>query len=127
MALKKTPRALIDVLDAEGKITGHELEVFVTYEAEGEKDEMARHFQARVERVPITAEEALEYRSDAEEIMTDSFKTAQEQIASLQDDKARLSNVEGENAVLLRKVSELESQLARANGTIAAVKSALAV
>lgn len=84
MALKETPRALILVLDSEGKVSNYELEVFVTYEAEGPDDPMARAFSPSVVRKELTPTEAATYIGESAGKQAAENRALHEQIVGLQ-------------------------------------------
>lgn len=86
MAVKKIARAFIDVLDSEGKITNHEVENHITYEAEGEDDPVAAHFIPSVKREEVTSEQMAELRKESDNSLTAENTKLHTQIAKLLDD-----------------------------------------
>ena len=104
--LKKTPRALISVLDSEGKITGYELEVHVTFEAMSkEEEEQARYFTTKVAREDLSDEEVRALLGNSEEVMAGAFKESQTQIAQLQSECAKIPGLESEIRSLLAQTT----------------------
>lgn len=85
MPIKKTPRAVIEILDAEGKVSGYEIENFYTFELEeGDDPVMAKTFTPRVIRDEATEEEVDALLGEASERMTDSLAALNAQIAEMQ-------------------------------------------
>jgi len=70
MAIKKTPRAIIEVLDSEGKVTGYEIENFYIYEAEGPDDPMVRVAKPQVVRDPASQAEVDALRGTSSDGLT---------------------------------------------------------
>lgn len=89
MPLVRTNRAIIEILDSEGKITGHEVERFYNWEGEG-----AEHFTTKIQRDEATPEEVEELRGAANARLT----------AQCQEDNARI-------ATLQNRITELEAQV----------------
>lgn len=133
MALVKKVRALIDVLDGEEKISGHELETWVTYEPEGQNDPLAGAVPARMVREPATQEDMAKFRKESDEKLTDSCKALSAQIADLQEQlRAKAAQMESglQAAGTLvqeaqKKQAEAESALAAINGRLLAAVKAL--
>lgn len=98
MPLVKTPRAYIDILDATGAITGHEIEVHRTFEGEG-----AEFFIPSVGREPVDAATIAALRGSAETSASAQIQAYGLQIQALRD----------ELAAALAKLSEAEAKVAR--------------
>lgn len=76
ITLEKTARAIIDVLDAEGKISGHEIEYHVVAAGEG-----AELIPPRVVREPATSEAVAVMRGQADATLTSAFSALNIQLA----------------------------------------------
>lgn len=126
MAIKKTPRALIAVFDAEGKITNWELEVFVTYEAEAPDDPMVAVFQPQVKRELISAEETASFLKQSNDGLLDENKRLHQQIAVMQEAAAAAGETtRAQLAVLTETVNRLTAQKTEAEAKLGAVRAAL--
>ena len=86
MPVVKTPRAIIEVLDSDGKITGYEIENIYTFSSNGtpEEDEMVKLFNAGPRRDEATEDEVAALRKQSAEGLTAGIKDAHDQIADLQ-------------------------------------------
>lgn len=110
MALIKTPRAVIDVLDATGAITGHEIEYFYTWEGEG-----AEFFTAKVGREEASLEQVEVYRKHSNDALTASFQALNVQLAQEREqaasDKAALAQAAAsEKAELLAEAARVAAK-----------------
>lgn len=85
MGVKKTTRAIIEVLDADGKVTGYEAENVYVYEAESENDPMVRIAQPKTVREEVSEAEVQAIRGASGDKLTDSLREHAQQIAALQD------------------------------------------
>jgi len=128
MAIKETPRAIIDVLDSEGNITGHEIEVFVTYEAEGPDDPMLKlGFQSKVERQEATPERVAELRKKSSDGLTDANNKLNAQIAQMQQDHAAaIAILQSDLNAALVQAQEARSDADKAVGLLSTIRKALA-
>lgn len=82
MNIVKTPRAIIDILDTENKITGHEIEYHITAEGEG-----ANHFTPKVEREEVTVEEVAKLRQHSDDTLTASNNALNAQVQEIREAK----------------------------------------
>ena len=100
MSIIKTPRAIIDVLDAEGKITGHGIEYMVT--ADGPE---ARYVKPRMEREEASAQDVDAIRGTSAAAVTAAFQGLNQQIATERDTHAQ------EKARLLEAIEAKDEEL----------------
>lgn len=90
MPIVKTPRAVIDILDSEGKITNHEIEYNFAFDpAEGE-EELAKMFAPRVMREEATPEQVAAFRESSDSSLTKSIQEVSLINADLQNQMTAL-------------------------------------
>ncbi len=82
MALIKTPRAIIDILDADRKVTGHEIEYIMVYEPEGPSDPLAGMMPATIKREVATLEAVQALRDRANDTLVQAHANLNTQLAS---------------------------------------------
>jgi hypothetical protein len=116
MPIKKTPRAVIEVLDAEGKVSGFEIENFYTFEfEEGDDPITAKTFTPRVIRDEATEEEVDVLLGVASEKMSDAHKSLNLQVADMQSVidqvNAELRNAEALRDNALNKLAQVKELL----------------
>jgi hypothetical protein len=108
MDIIKTPRAIIDVLDSEGKITGHEIEYHVFPSGEG-----AEHFSPRLVREPASLEQVQIYRDASADGLAASFAALNTQLAA---ERVAYEQVIAEkNAVIAEKEAAIGAAVAEAS------------
>ena len=126
MAVVKKPRAVIDILDSEGKITNHEVEYHVTFEAvTPEDEEIAKNFTPKIIREEVSHEVAQQLRGEAESATFTSNKQLNQQIADMQsvsdatakaaaETQAKLTeDLQGANQVIVEITSRHNALAAR--------------
>lgn len=79
MPVVKTARALIDVLDANFNITGHEIEYHYTFEGDG-----AEMFTPKVQRDLVTPAQIAVFRTSSSDALTAAHQNLNAKIAALQ-------------------------------------------
>ena len=102
MPVVKTARAILDILDAEGKITGHEIEYHYTFSlGEGEDPALARMFSPKVGREEVSPETVAAMRKESDNALTATVQMLNAANAALQgheaaaiDARAKLAAIE---------------------------------
>lgn len=126
MGIKKTPRAFIDILDAEGKITHHEVEFWVTYETDDPNDEMAKVFSPKIVREEVTPDDMAKLRGTSDNALTSDNRKLNDQIGQMQEaHKAECDGLKEELVAVNQQVDTLQKENAKQAGLIASVRSVL--
>lgn len=110
MSVQKTPAALVQVLDSEGKVTNYEVEFNVVYV--GEDFDIIRSFTPGRRRESVTAEEFAAIAAASDVTLTAEVKRLSERIAEVLDDKQR---VERDLVVVTQRAEAAEAEVEKGN------------
>lgn len=110
MSVQKTPAALVQVLDSEGKVTNYEVEFNVVYV--GEDFDIIRSFTPGRRRESVTAEEFAAIAAASDVTLTAEVQRLSERIAEVLDDKQR---VERDLVVVTQRAEAAEAEVEKGN------------
>lgn len=126
MPVVKTPRAIIEILDSEGHITGHEIESHYVYESDDPNDPMLKVAVPKIQRDEATEAEVNKLRKKSSTGLTDSINDVTKENAVLQEQmlKVQESALAAVNAAEA-KVSAAEAARDEALGKLQSAREAL--
>ena len=115
MTVRKTPRALIQVLDSEGKVTGFEIEFTKTYV--GDDPDIIKSFQNGMVRDEVSAEEFAKYQSDSDGGLTREAHRLNARVSAMQE---QVKAVEAESAALAEQFNKEAAEIKQLNAELLA-------
>lgn len=110
MSTQKVPVSLIQVLDAEGKVTNYEIEYIITYV--GDDPNIARNFKPSRDREEVTADEFAAIEATSSTTLTKEVRALSDQIAAMQEQERQLHAAHAKfGTETANTITALEAQL----------------